>query len=326
MDALAALSVRALIQLDLLLDRAAPDGLIPLEEARTDISQIPTRTAADFTGEGRAIVVIDDGYSPFYDQSNTVDGNDFFGLSDDPDASVNKRDSHGSWVAQTALAVAPDLAILHFKVLPDFGGNARLPDIEQALDAVFDYAETWEIAAVNLSLGLGNEAAPETTQLTDEIADLHAAGIATVVAAGNDGARSSDGVSDFAADPLAIGVSATTEAGRFAPFSQRHPELTDIAALGEDIPVVALDGETRLLDGTSFSAPYVTATIARLQQASEAVNGRPLSVDDVVEIMQTSGAPVSDAQDAPGYRVLDSDMAVEYFLANSEFYADPLDG
>lgn len=291
-----------------------------------ELTPVQSFSAEDFTGAGQIIVVIDDGYSPFYDQSNTTDEFDYYGLRDDPDASVEKLDSHGSWVAQTALGVAPEADVVHFKVFPDDGGSAYLEDIEQALDAAIALAEGGSVAAVNLSLGFSNTTEEVTTILTDEFAVLDKLGVASVAAAGNDGRNVAEGVSVLAADPFVYAVSATTEAKRFAGFSQADPKLTDISALGVNVPVETLSGGAGEVDGTSFSAPYVSGAIALLQEASEAVLGGKLDPDAAVEILQLSGTPVVGAQEAPGYQVADADAALDFFLANSEDYADQLIG
>ncbi len=315
------LAAEAAARLAALLARVDPSQTI--DAASLPMAE-PLPVPADFTGAGQTIVVIDDGYSPFYDQTNTTEEYDFFGFFEDPDASVEKLDSHGSWVAQTALGVAPDADIIHFKVFPDEGGSAYFTDIEQALQAVVEYGEAWGVAAVNLSLGFGNTTDEVLTQLSDELAALDALGIASVAAAGNDGFTYDEGVSVLAADPNVIGVSATTEAGDFAGFSQRDEELTDISALGVGVPVETLDGQTGEVDGTSFSAPYVSASIALLQEASEEILGARLDPDAALEILQLSGEAVEDAPEADGYQVADAEAALQYFIDNSDDYANSL--
>ncbi len=321
------------------LAEAASDGLAAMDRR----AELPGRTGApimpsslpesppppalapeDLTGAGQIIVVIDDGYSPLYDQSRTVDEFDYYGVFNDPVAEVDKLESHGSWVAQTALDVAPEADIVHFKVFPDQGGSAFFRDIEEALDAAVALAETAPVAAVNLSLGFGNATEPETSALSDELAALAALGVPAVAAAGNSGADFPEGVSELAADPNAIAVSATTEAGSFASFSQRDPELTDIAALGTDIEIELVDGRSGLVDGTSFSAPYVSGAFALLQEAADLTLGAPLSPEAMLELLQLTGEPVAGAPEAEGYRIADADAALALFLEDPEAWGDAL--
>ncbi len=310
--------------LDDLIARTDPEaaGAPGAELAVPAAPPAPAFSPEDFTGEGQLIVVIDDGYSPFYDQSATLGGFDFYG-ADDPDASVVKLDSHGSWVAQTALDIAPDLDIVHFKVFPDDNGNALIRDIEQALDATIALAAEVEIAAVNLSLGFGNTTQAALTPLSDEFAALADLGIPAVVAAGNDGAANPEGVSIIAADPNVIAVSASDDANRQAGFSQADPELTDIFAPGVDIPVETTDGLTGTVSGTSFSAPAVSANIALLQEASEEVLGGRLTPEAALEILQLSGDPLSGGPEPnpEGYVVADAEDALALFLEDPDAWA-----
>lgn len=310
----AAVEARAAAALDALLRAAAS----PLE-----VQHAPRRPD-EFLGEDQIVVVIDDGYSELYDQSATVGEFDFHGLTDDPDASVDRLDSHGSWVAQTLLGVAPEADIVHFKVFPDSGGSALIGDIEQALEAALalDAEPEIEIAAVNLSLGFGNATGETGTRLSDEVLALLEAGIVPVAAAGNSGTVYPEGVSVIAASPGAVGVSATDAGGAFAAFSQRDPELTDIAAPGTDILYQTLSGQTGRVDGTSFSAPYVSGSVARLQEAADETLGAPLSPEAVLELLQLSGAPVAAAEPAEGYRIADAEAALELFLDDPYAWAD----
>jgi len=298
----------------------------PLAELPLRPEPEPFYTAADFTGAGQTIAVIDTGWSPFYDQSSLVFDFDFAGIFDDPDASVLTLQSHGSWVAQTAVGVAPDVQIVHFKVFPDAGGSASLGDIEQALDFILDHNSFLDITAVNLSLGFGNATSQVLTGLSDEFAALDAAGIFPIAAAGNSGAQFAEGVNVIAADPNVIAVSAVDALGRFAGFSQIDPDLTDIAAPGVGIPVETLNGVTGSVSGTSFSAPMVAGIAARLQHAAETLLGTRLTDEQFVEILQTSGEAVTGiGEDGPdGYRIADSDAALDHFLANLGDYGDPL--
>jgi len=286
-------------------------------------------SADDFTGAGQTIIVIDDGYSNFYDQSSTVYEYDFSGVFNDPSARTAGRDSHGSWVAETALAEAEGADIIHLKVFEDGADSASLFDIEEALDFVIGISGSVDIAAVNLSLGYGNATDETLTMLSDEFAEIDALGIFSVVAAGNDGESYSDGVNVLAADPNVIGVSATNDDGAFADFSQTSATLTDIAADGEDVTVDPRIGSDISVSGTSFAAPTVSGIAARLQEASQEVNGERLDDDEFLQILRVSGAAVEGTgPDAPdGWRIADGDAAVEYFLANAELYDDdPLIG
>jgi hypothetical protein len=301
----------------------APDALeaMRLKATFSAISAKAARfDAGAFTGKGKAVVVIDDGFSWRYDQKATVYAFDFSGRND-PVASGWSLNSHGSWVAQTALKAAPGINVIHLKVFPDGGGGASIFDIEEALQWVVRNAKAWDVAAVNLSLGFGNTARDTRTILSDEFAALDRIGVVSVVAAGNAHNPRAHGVNVLAADPSVVAVSATDSLDRFASFSQRHPGQTDIAALGVGVGVQTIDGLRGFVSGTSFAAPYVSGAVAVLQEASEVVLGRSLSRGEVTHILQASGDAVRGAPKAPGYKVADVDAAVDYFLANAASFA-----
>jgi len=279
------------------------------------------RDAGSYDGSGTAVVVIDDGYSANYDQSRTVFTLDLSGPGD-ADAERPSWRSHGSWVAEIVGDVAPGADIIHLKVLPDDDGGAAYSDIAEALEWSLENAERFGVVAVNLSLGAGSVTGPVVTTLSDELAALDAAGLPVIVAAGNGGRENGEGVTPFAADPHTIAVSAVDADGRFAPWSQQHPELTDIAALGAGVRVETEEGSGVTVSGTSFAAPHVTGTVALLQEAAAALIGERLGPEEIVAILQATGAPVLDAPaDAEGYRIADADAALDYFVANSADFA-----
>jgi subtilisin family serine protease len=279
------------------------------------------RDVGSYDGSGTAVVVIDDGFSASYDQSRTVFALDLSGPGD-ADAERPSWRSHGSWVAEVLGDVAPGTDIIHLKVLPDDEGGAAYVDIAEALEWTLANAARFGVVAVNLSLGAGNVTVPVQTTLGDELAALDAAGLPVVVAAGNGGRENGAGVTPFAADRHTIAVSAVDSDGRFAAWSQQHPAFTDIAALGAGVRVETEEGWGVTLSGTSFAAPYVTGTVARLQEAAADLLGERLSPEEIVTILQATGEPVLDAPaDAPGYRVADADAAVDYFVANLTDFA-----
>jgi subtilisin family serine protease len=159
--------------------------------------------------------------------------------------------------------------------------------------------------------------------LSDEIAALAAQDIATTVAAGNAGAVYDDGVNVIAADPNAIGVSAVDRADRFTTWSQKSETLTDVAALGRDVVVDTVFGWGVEVSGTSFAAPYVAGTAARLQDAAAELLGERLDPAEVVRVMTESGRDVRGApDDVDGYTVADADAAVEWFVEHHATFAD----
>jgi hypothetical protein len=307
---------------------ASPDAFAfaaaPRWSARTPEPAAPA-SPPRATGAGEVIVVIDTGFSPFYDQSRRIGGYDFSGANDRW-AGERTLFSHGSWVGQTATDLAPDARVVHLKVFPDGGGWASGADIEEALAWCVRATARHDIAAVNLSLGAGNATRETLTQLSDEFAALAERGVFSVVAAGNDrAAHPRGGVSVIAADPNAIAVSAVGAGGRYAGFSQRSAALTDIAAPGVAVPVETLAGDRLLVSGTSFAAPYVSGCAARLQEAAETLygDGARLTEDAFLDILRESGQRVRGGR-GPGAAIADADAAVAWLADHRADYADDL--
>lgn len=267
-----------------------------------------------WTGDNQTVVVIDTGWGTGFseDARGTVIAEyDFH--DGDGDAASGRAYSHGGAVGATILGVAPEVDLVHLKVFADQAGYTYETIIEDALDWVIDHAESLDIAAVNLSLGGGNhQAAPATGRLADEFAALDALGVIPVAAAGNSyGLYGSDGVGNIAAYDPVIGVSATDRTGVLTDWSQRDPALTDIAALGDSVPIDTGDGITAW-SGTSFSAPQVTAAIALLNQASQTLRGEEITADAALDWMRRTGDRFGNAE---GFVELDTDGLMTAFTA-----------
>jgi len=307
-----------------LLDAAS---LINLDLYRTD----PRFAGAD--GRGYAAVVIDTGVDlnhPFFGLDQNGDG-----VSDrivyqydfadrDDNAGDGSSSSHGSHVAgilggsdATNYGVAPGVNLIILKVFKDAGGGAEMADIEAALQWVEQNVVTYNIVAVNLSLGVGNYAAQETGfQISDEFARLDGQGVIVVAAAGNDFSNigSQAGVSYPGADPHVLAVSAvwaddygsqsyegavdnTTAPDRVSSYSQRHPQLTDVFAPGGLITSTDRNGGLITRRGTSMAAPFVTGAAVLAQQLSVRESGRRLTSAEFRDLLRATGIAVIDGDD-----------------------------
>ena len=142
----------------------------------------------------------------------------------DGDADAGDVSGHGSHVSSiiasqdsTYPGVAPGVDVIHLKVFSDTG-QGNFAYLEQALQWVIQNVDTYQIAAVNLSLGDGqNWSQPVGLYgVADELAALDALGVITVSAAGNSyaiyGGR--EGLAYPAADPHSLAVGAVWDSDR----------------------------------------------------------------------------------------------------------------
>jgi subtilisin family serine protease len=161
----------------------------------------------------------------------------------------------------------------------------------KGLERVFELRNTFSIAAVNMSLGGGQFAAPCDTEpgnpaLKDVIDRLRAAGIATVIAAGNAGFRNAMGSPGCIS--TAISVGATDNQDNIAGLSNVTNFLS-LVAPGIEITSSVPGGQTAVFSGTSMAAPHVAGAWAVLKQA------RPgAGVSEILELLRSTGKIVND--------------------------------
>ncbi len=243
-----------------------------------------------YTGAGQTIVIIDQGISTSYTNSNVVYSYDF---ADNDNDAINSGGNHGGQVANVAQNVASGVKIIHLKVFSDGSSVAYSSDIEEALQWVVANTDAYNITAVNLSLGSGNVQTPTTWSGSDEYQALDDKGVIVTVASGNSKASYSyDGVNYMASSESVISVSATNENGEFTSFSQQHKDLTDVAALGENINVIDNNGIAHSISGTSFSAPTIAGSAAVLQEAAIDLLGHKLTDEEFLDLIQKTGDKV----------------------------------
>jgi hypothetical protein len=246
-----------------------------------------------YTGRGETVVVIDSGWSPTWEAaSRVVYQHDY--ANNDADARNPSADTHGALVTSSILSQAPDLNIIALKVMPDGASTASGGAIEQALQWVVAHASDYNVVGVNLSLAGGSATSEMTTLLSDELASLAAKRVLVSAAAGNAGQNgTATDVSYFAADHNTICVSASGGDGAMPGWAQRVPGITDLCADGTDIRLTDLDGRTVTANGSSFSAPSVTAAVALAQQEAIALRGSALTQNEFLSLAKQTGTPIA---------------------------------
>ena len=282
---------------------------------------------AGATGQGVLVAVIDDGVQVSHSElSGKV-----LSSSRDIDTSRNvlfdNDNTHGSELSAiiagnvngaATVGVAFDATILGLRA-DNGAGQFSTADLATAIDVAI--AEGAKV--INLSLG---SSSPSGTLFSNALERATDAGIIVVTSAGNDGAASVNYPGALATDAnvsngLIINAGSHGTSGVISSFSNRAGSAANfyVTAPGEDIIVPdfglagptdplfqACSGDTCRVQGTSYSAPHVSAAVALLLSAFPG-----LTPAQVVDLLLTSaadaGAPGVDT--VYGYGRLDLDAA-----------------
>lgn len=229
-------------------------------------------------------------------------------------ASVTGCD-HGTHVAGIAAGqgaglygVAKDASIVAIQVFSRFNSSSSCgslvapcalsytSDLMSGLQRVLALKDTYDIAAVNVSIGGGVYAAQcdaANSALKSVIDSLRAAGIATIIAAGNNGA--STGISAPACISTAVSVGSTTKADAVASYSN-SVSFVQLLAPGSSIQASLPGGSYGFKSGTSMAAPHVAGAwaVARSKKPTA-------TVDEILMAFKSTGVSVLDSRN--GVRV-----------------------
>jgi membrane-anchored mycosin MYCP len=133
--------------------------------------------------------------------------------------------------------------------------------------------------------------------LRDAIADAVRHDVVVVAAVGNGHQNGTDATPYPAAYPGVIGVGSIDKDGERSATSPVGP-FVDIVAPGSAVPALARDGQLAAFDGSSFAAPFVSATAALIRQE------RPdLHADQIMSRIFDTADPSPDGPDSLGYGV-----------------------
>lgn len=161
----------------------------------------------------------------------------------------------------------------------------------RGLERVYELADDFDIAAVNMSLGGWGYSSRESCDAGNAarkaaIDNLRSIDVATVIASGNFGDTGS--ISAPACISSAVSVGATTDADAVAWFSNIAAFL-DLLAPGVNVTSSVPGGGTAAFDGTSMAAPHVAGAWAVLKQANPGA-----TVSDVLALLRATGTPVNE--------------------------------
>ncbi len=282
---------------------------IPWPQTRLNFERVWSITK----GAGVKVAVIDTGLDrtqPQLAHIHTEPGTDVLSGFDPHD--TTDCDGHGSGVTgiiaapqvpgSPFLGVAPEVTIIAIK---QTNTTSDTQASAQGVADGIDYARRHGARVVNISSTVN----VRVRSIELAISRAATAGVIIVAAAGNDGGGV-NGVAYPAAYsqeyPNVIAVAAIDQFDQVAQFSERGPWV-NVAAPGVAITFPARQSGYTQKDGTSFAAPYVTATVALILAAHPGIT--PAQVRDRLEA--TADPPPASVPDPRyGYGVINPYRAV----------------
>jgi len=276
------------------------------------------------TGKGVTVAVIDSGVGRHPILDDQVIG--AYDLTEDQIGARCDMASHGTLVAgiiagkadgsSPFYGMAPDVEILSYRVIESIEGSSSrdsvIPVVNAIHSAIDDGADV-----INLSL-----TAIHTTALENAIERAYDEGVVVVAAAGNSGATGSREYPAAYDNVIAV-AGIGPDGGHVESSSVR--DYVDIAAPGTEIDGPAPSGGgfgRREEGGTSFAAPYVSATAALLK-----AHDPDLTPDEIAHrILITADHPPDGWNAVVGHGELNPYRALTTVLSEVEtlFLAPPM--
>lgn len=247
----------------------------------------------NITGKNVAVCVLDTGinYNHVVLSGNYLDGYDY--VNDDADPIDDH--GHGTHVTGIVQGVAPDVGLIHIKVL-NSGGSGTQDDIIAGINWCINNRTAYNISVISMSLGAGEYDSycdSSFPSLALAVNDAISNGLVVVASSGNlDGIYTDiNKISSPGCIENTIAVGATDKSDNLASYGKRN-SLVDILAIGSNINSPAIGGGYVTMSGTSMSAPHVSGAVALAQQFEFEEDGN-FSLPSVIEsAFKTSGVAV----------------------------------
>ena len=172
--------------------------------------------------------------------------------------------------------------------------TAYTTDVIKGLERVYALRTTYNIAAVNMSLGGGgpfsSNCDAQMPSSKAAIDNLLNAGIATIIATGNEAFTT--GVSQPACISTAVSVGSTTKFDSVSSFSNSG-ELVDLLAPGSDIQSSVTSSTTAFNNksGTSMATPHVAGAWAVMRQQNPNASSA-----QILTALQNTGVAITDSR------------------------------
>lgn len=199
--------------------------------------------------------------------------------------------------------VAPAAQLIPIQVFSRFnndgdcGGAGTAPCIKsftsdqiKGLERVYALRSTYDIAAVNMSLGGGSFSSTcdsNSAAQTAIINNLRNAGIATVIASGNDSFNGTVGAPSCISSAISVGSSTKTDG--ISSFSN-HAPIVKLLAPGSDIRSAGAtsDVATTFKSGTSMATPHVAGAWALMADVKEGAG-----VSEILSALNCTGVQLA---------------------------------
>jgi uncharacterized repeat protein (TIGR01451 family) len=257
-----------------------------LAESLPLIGQPSTAQVISRTGAGTTVAVLDSGIDYTRSEfgscmSPAVPAGCRVAASLDiaPDDGVLDDIGHGTLVSGVIAATAPGTRLAVLDVFS--GGSASASDILAGIDWVIANRSTYNIVAINMSLGDGVRHTSTCNSFSSNpfrqaIINARNAGILTVAASGNDAYL--NGLSNPACTPEAVSVGAVYDANAgtvgFSVCSDPATAPDQVVCFSNSASFLTLLAPGAMITtagvttaGTSFAAPFVSAAVAVLASA-----------------------------------------------------------
>ena len=266
-------------------------------------------------GQGVRIAVIDSGCAPHRELADAIrPGWNFLNGTDN----VTDNIGHGTFVSGLIAAgdngfgitgAAPRASIVPLKCF-DSGVSTYASTLAAA---VFAAVDGFHCQVINMSFGL--EKPSKTLETAINYAVDH--GVVCVASAGN---RGTTAPYYPAALPNVIAVGAVDSEGTVASFSQRNDTLS-VMAPGKGIYSTVPSGGYAVNQGTSFSAPLVSALCARLLSADST-----LKPQELMRLLTASARDLGEEgyDTAYGHGLAQLDDAMTLLLSDRDCFLSPL--